>query len=95
MAPVPKLPVTGNPKAGVMASSQAMAASSKALMGSNLPTTHLRATASRVNMAAAALEEVVAVVSRFFFSFPNSLSFDSHTWLHLGLNFGKGEVYRI
>lgn len=69
MAPVPKLPVTGNPKVGVMASSQAMPASSKALMGSNLPTIHLRAMANRVNMAAAAAveEEVVAVVSRSSF----------------------------
>lgn len=69
MAPVPKLPVTGNPKVGVMASSQAMPASSKAPMGNNLPTTHLRATASRVNMAAAAAveEEVAAVVSRCSF----------------------------
>ncbi|KAG8140659.1 hypothetical protein E2320_003318 [Naja naja] len=64
MAPAPKLPVMGNPKV-VMASSQAMPASSKAPMGSNLPTTHLRATASRVNMAAAAAvqEEVVVVVT--------------------------------
>ena len=60
--PALKPPAMGNLKAEAMASSQATAASSRAPMGSSLPTTRPKATASRVSMAVAvAVEEAAAV----------------------------------
>lgn len=69
MAAALKLPVMGNPKVGVMASNQAMAASSKAPMGNSLPTIHLKAMASRVSTAVAVAVEEVAVVDVSLFEF--------------------------